>query len=409
MADTGEKRKRAEAAKKKRAAYGEDIDLGVFEFSRDRPASLNLDEISEGDRDLVSEVGFDVSEKRASGSFLQFDNESILADVMIDQEGLEVLPTSAALERYDWLSDYLWNAVPVDTDKYTAASELERYDGYFIRAKAGHRIHMPVQSCLVLKKGRSVQNVHNIIIAEEGSEMHIITGCAAPSDVERSLHLGVSEFYVKRDARLTFTMVHKWSDKMDIRPRSAAIVEDNGVFVSSYAILSPLRSIQTFPKVRLTGRQSRADLYSVVYGTKKSKYDVGGALILEAPASSGKIISRSIATEQSEIIARGDLIGKHSGAKARLECNGLLLSDEAEIGAVPALRASSEGVELSHEATVGKVGAEQLNYLMSRGLTEEEATTLIVNGFVQLKAPDLPPSLQKSIDDAIKMTLKKGL
>ncbi|TFG10308.1 SufD family Fe-S cluster assembly protein [Candidatus Thorarchaeota archaeon] len=409
MTETEKKRKRAEAAKKKSAAYGEDLDLDQFEFSHEQPRRMDLDEVSEEDRDLVSEVGFDASERLASGSYLQFDNESILADVLIGQEGLEVIPTSEALEKYDWLSDYLWNAVPVDTDKYTAASELEHYDGYFIRAKSGHKIQMPVQTCLVLKKGKSIQNVHNIIIAEEGSEMHIITGCATPSDVERSLHLGVSEFYVKKKARLTFTMVHKWSDKIDVRPRSATVVEDNGVFVSSYAILSPLRSIQTFPKVRLMGRNSRADLYSVVYGTKQSKYDVGGALILEAAASSGKIISRSIATEQSEIIARGDLIGKHSGVKARLECNGLLLSDEAEIGAVPALRATSEGVELSHEATVGKVGADQLNYLMSRGLTEEEATTLIVNGFVQLKAPDLPPSLQRSIDDAIKLTLEKGL
>ncbi|TFF96821.1 SufD family Fe-S cluster assembly protein [Candidatus Thorarchaeota archaeon] len=409
MTETEKKRKRAEAAKKKSATYGEDIDLDEYEFSQDQPRRLELDEVSEQDRELVSGVGFDASGQRASGSFLQFDNESILADVMIGQEGLEVIPTNEALKKYDWLSDYLWNAVAVDTDKYTATSELERYDGYFIRAKAGHKVEMPVQTCLVLKKGKSIQNVHNIIIAEEGSEMHIITGCATPSDVEHSLHLGVSEFYVKGNAKLTFTMVHKWSDKVDVRPRSATIVEDNGVFVSSYAVLSPLRSIQTFPKVRLAGRNSHADLYSVVYGTKQSKYDIGGALILEAPATSGKIISRSIATEQSEIIARGDLIGKHTGAKARLECNGLLLSDEAEIGAVPALRASSEGVELSHEATVGKVGAEQLNYLMSRGLTEEEATTIIVNGFVQLKAPNLPPSLQKSIDDAIKLTLEKGL
>jgi len=110
-----------------------------------------------------------------------------------------------------------------------------------------------------------------------------------------------------------------------------------------------------------------------------------------------------------EIIARGDLVGLSSQTKARLECDGLLISDSAVIRAVPMLVARAEGAELSHEATVGKVGAEQLNYLMSRGLDEEEATSLIIRGFVKLKVPGLPPALQSSIDDAIKMSLEGGM
>ncbi|MHA1862467.1 MAG: SufB/SufD family protein, partial [Candidatus Thorarchaeota archaeon] len=272
-------------------------------------------------------------------------------------------------------------------------------------AKAGAKIAMPVQSCLIMKKNQTVQNVHNIIIAEEGSELHIITGCATPSNVEQSLHLGVSEFYVKKNAQLSFTMVHRWSEKTDVRPRSAAIVDEYATFISSYALLSPLRSIQTFPKVRLVGPGAKSDLYSIVYGSKDSRYDIGGLLSLEAPRTSGKVISRSIATDSSEIIARGDLVGLAGQTKARLECDGLLISDSAVIRAVPMLVARAEGAELSHEATVGKVGAEQLNYLMSRGLDEEEATSLIIRGFVKLKVPGLPPALQSSIDDAIRMSL----
>ena len=130
---------------------------------------------------------------------------------------------------------------------------------------------------------------------------------------------------------------------------------------------------------------------------------------MEAPGARGKVISRSIATDQAQIIARGELVGKTAGVRGRVECNGLLLNEGARIAAVPMLDAVAEGVELSHEATVGKVGADQLNYLMSRGLTEEEATSLIVSGFMHLKTPDLPPPLQKAIDDAVKMTLEKGL
>ncbi|MCF2137093.1 MAG: SufD family Fe-S cluster assembly protein [Candidatus Thorarchaeota archaeon] len=409
MTDIKDLKKRAERALGRTSAYGDDIDLSEFTFSDTEPRSIGVDGIPEEDRSLAEEVGFDTSQRQVSGSYMQFDNESILADVLIKQEGLEVIPTHEALKKYDWAWDYLWNAVPVDADKYTAISELQQYDGYFIRAMEGAIIEMPVQTCLVIKKGHSVQNVHNIVIAEPDSELHIITGCATPSDLERSLHLGVSEFYVKKNAKLTFTMVHKWNESVDVRPRSGTIVEENGVFISSYAILSPARTLQTYPKVRLVGRNARADLYSVVYGTKDSKYDVGGALILEAPGTGGKVVSRSIATEHSEIIARGELVGKVNRVRARLECNGLLLSENARIGAVPMLDAVAEGVELSHEATVGKVGADQLNYLMARGLTEEEATSLIVRGFMHLKAPDLPAPLQKAIDDAVKMTLEKGL
>ncbi len=403
-------KKRAESAKEKHAQYGDDIDLDNYEYAVSEPSEIeSIDDVSSEDRSLVREVGFDTSQENVSGSFIQFDTESILADVLLTQEGLEVLPMSQALKQYDWLKEYLWKAVPVDVDKYTARSELEIYNGYFIRAKAGTKIAMPVQSCLIMKKNQTVQNVHNIIIAEEGSELHIINGCATPSTVEQSLHLGVTEFYVKKNAQLSFTMVHRWSEKTDVRPRSAAIVEENGTYISSYALLSPLKSIQTFPKVRLFGSGAKSDLYSIVYGSKKSKYDIGGLLSLEAPRTSGKVISRSIATDSSEIIARGDLVGLSGQTKARLECDGLLISDSAVIRAVPMLVARAEGAELSHEATVGKVGAEQLNYLMSRGLNEEEATSLIIRGFVKLKVPGLPPALQSSIDDAIKMSLEGGM
>ncbi|MHA1245803.1 MAG: SufB/SufD family protein [Candidatus Thorarchaeota archaeon] len=409
MTSTDDVRERAKRAMNRPAKYGNDLDLSEYQFDAVGSKTLSIEEVPEEDKALAEEVGFDSTEQSVAGSFMQFDNESFLADVLIKQEGLEVLPTPVALEEYDWLRDYLWRAVPVDADKYTAVSELQGYGGYFIRALEGEKVEMPVQTCLVIKRGRSVQNVHNIVIAEPDSELHIITGCATPTEVERSLHLGVSEFYVKRNAKLTFTMVHKWNEEIDVRPRTGAIVETNGVFITSYAILSPARSLQTYPRVRLVGRNARADLYSVVYGTGTSRYDVGGALVFEAPGARGKVISRSIATDQAQIIARGELVGKTAGVRGRLECNGLLLNEGARIAAVPMLDAVAEGVELSHEATVGKVGADQLNYLMSRGLTEEEATSLIVSGFMHLKTPDLPPPLQKAIDDAVKMTLEKGL
>ncbi|NWF94839.1 MAG: SufD family Fe-S cluster assembly protein [Candidatus Thorarchaeota archaeon] len=409
MRDHEQSKKKAAAAKDRPAQYGTDLDLDQYEFGGSGSNPLEVDSLTDSDRALVSQVGFDPEASHAAGAFAQFDNESFLASVMTLEPGIEVMSIRDAVKKYEWLSDYFWRAVSVDSDKYTAASGLNEYNGYFIRAGPGAKIQMPVQSCLIIKKDRLAQNVHNIVIAEEGSELHVITGCATPGEVERSLHLGISEFYVKRNAKLTFTMVHRWSERVDVRPRSATLVEEGGAFISSYAVLSPLHSIQTYPKVRLVGLGARAELYSVVYGSKSSKYDIGGSLVLDAPGTRGKVVSRTIATDSSDIVARGDLVGRVNGVKARLECNGLLLSGTARIMAIPQLEASAEGVELSHEATVGKLGADQLNYLMSRGLTEDEATSLIVRGFMHLKTPDLPQALQRTIDDAVRMALESGL
>ena len=403
-------RDRALAAKDKLAALGLDIDLSSFELGSGKPKVEvgQLDQLGEEERRLLSEVGVNPEQAESAGAYVQVDQRDILLDLMLGVEGLEVLSLSQALERYPKIEDLLWQLVPVDADKYTAQVALHGHEGYFIRAKAGARITQPVQSCLLMKTPRIQQNVHNLIIVEEDAELHLITGCATPQQLERALHLGVSEFYLGRNAKLTFTMIHRWSTATEVRPRSAALLEEGASFISNYVILSPVRSLQSYPTVTLQGAGSKAELYSVVYATEDSNVDIGGRLILEGPRGQGQVVSRSIALDRARVTARGELVGRHPETRAHLKCDGLLLSPTAQIRAVPMLRAETNGTSLSHEATVGKVEAEQLNYLMSRGLTEEEATTLIVRGFMTLRAPDLPPILQEAIDKAVELTLKGG-
>ena len=403
------KKRRAEGARDKTAQYGLDIDVNRFARDDSAPGTLErLDELSERDRAIVSQVAFDPNQEAVAGSYLQIDHELILAEMMLKEEGLEILSINKALMKYDWLDDYLWNAVSVDTDKYTATSEIEKYDGYFVRAKPGVKVKMPIQSCMLMRKNRSLQSIHNIIIAEEGSELHVVNGCTTPPTTQNALHLGVSEFYVRKNAKLSFTMMHKWSETVDVRPRSATIVSENGIYIENYAILSPLHSIQTFPMSRLIGRNAKADLTSVVYGSKNSRYDLGGLLTLEAPDANGFVIARAVAADRSDITTRGNIVGKAAGTKGRLECDSLLLSNESRVNAIPRLEALHRDCMLSHEATVGKIGNEQLEYLMSRGFNEAEAAALIVSGFVNLDIPNLPPTIQRAVDETIRMTLEEG-
>ena len=307
---------------------------------------------------------------------------------------------SQALGKYDWLSDYWWRAVAVDTDKYTANIELNQSDGYFIRALPGYRTIYPVQSCLYLAKARLTQNVHNIIIAEENSELHIITGCTTASQKEPALHLGVSEFYIKRGAKVTFTMIHSWNPEIAVRPRTAAIVEENGLFLSNYVLMKPVRSLQMYPAARCVGENAVVRYNSILVAAKGSSVDVGSKALLNAKGAKTEIVTRAITTG-GNIIARGYIEGNAPEVKGHLECRGLILGGKGTIHAIPELRGTLAGIDLSHEAAVGKIAEEEVEYLMARGLTRDEATATIVRGFLRVDIEGLPPMLSTELQRAI--------
>ncbi|MGB7033538.1 MAG: SufD family Fe-S cluster assembly protein, partial [Syntrophobacteria bacterium] len=197
---------RATKAKERKAALGTDIDLSTFTADpvpHDYVEDLKV--LSEEDQERLLMAGVDVREKDRSGTYVQKDT-SVLHS-RSKQEGLEVIPIKRALEEHDWVHDYYWKLVQVDTDKFTARAQLELHDGYVIRALPGSKVIYPVQACLYIDKENLSQNVHNLIIAEEGSELHVITGCATAAHLRRGLHVGISEFFVKKNAKLSFTMI----------------------------------------------------------------------------------------------------------------------------------------------------------------------------------------------------------
>ncbi|MDY6794941.1 MAG: SufD family Fe-S cluster assembly protein [Actinomycetota bacterium] len=398
----GEINERARAAVDKPAAYGSDIDLGQFGCEAQECAYVErLEDIEDLDADELARSGVDVSGEERSGSFVQVDNTIVHRKAL--EKGVEILGTREALERYDWLWDYFWKAVPVDTDKYTADVELNPYEGYFLHALPGSRTIYPLQACLYIKEPRFVQRVHNIIIAEENSELHIITGCASEHEIDMALHLGVSEFYVKKNAKITFTMVHNWVPGMDVRPRSTVEVEEGGLFLSNYIVMEPVRSLQSYPTARLSGRGATARFNSVLVAQPGSEMDVGSRVILSAPECNAEIISRAI-TQGGDIVARGHLRGEVKDIKAHLECRGLIMDEGGSIYAIPELEGMVPDIDMSHEAAVGKIAQEEIEYLMARGLSEEEATSTIVRGFLNVKIEGLPPLLEREMQKMMEIS-----
>lgn len=393
-------KEKANKARDKKGAIGPDIDLTKFDeapIHHSYMADEDLCAIPDDEQNRLIMAGLDVTKKDRGGTYFQKDTAVVHCHAQ--QDGIDVMPIQKALKQYDWIKDYYWNLVSVDSDKYTAAAELGLHDGYVIRAHPGSKSIYPVQACLYVDKDGIQQNVHNIIIAEENSELHIITGCATSPHLKRGVHVGISEFYVKKNAKLTFTMIHNWAEEMMVRPRSVAQVEEGGLFLNNYICMKPVRSLQMYPTTHLVGQDAVARFYSIIVGSPGSEYDLGGRIFLKNPGNRAEIVARTI-SNGGKIIARGHLIGEKPDIKAHLECRGLLLNGGI-IHAIPELEGHVDGVEMSHEAAVGKIAQEEISYLMSRGLTEDEATSTIVRGFLSVDIPGLPAQLKAEIDRAI--------
>ena len=343
-------------------------------------------------------VGVEADESKRSATYFQVDHSSVLAAVNEYFKGrVEVLDIRDALAKYDWLKQYLWRLIPPDKDEYTKLVEDREGGGYFIRIMPGARVELPLQACLIIAKEGFEQAIHNVVIAEEGSDCHLLTGCTLHPGVSSGLHVGVSEFFIKRGARLSFTMVHSWGRGMEVRPRTAILVEEGGVFISNYVCLNPVKHVQAYPVAYLVGRGSVAVFNNILYASS-SIMDVGSRIELSAPEAKGESVSRVVSSSGSRVVSRGTIVAFASPVRGHLECRGLILDDMSVIEAIPELVGMRRDIDLSHEAAVGKIADHEIAYLMSRGLSREEAVSTIVRGFLSVELLGLPRELTAEIN-----------
>jgi len=354
--------------------------------------------LSPEDKARLTQSGIELTMANRCGSYLQMNQDVVHATC--SEQGIEVLSVGAALEKYGWLNDYYWRVVPRDKDditRYVASQKTPK--GYVIIGRKGSKNILPVQACLFLGR-EQIQHVHNIIIAEEDAELHIVSGCASGRHVGKGgAHYGISEFYIGRNAKISFTMIHTWGEEIEVYPRSAAMVEENGTFLSNYVCMQPVKKVQMYPTANLVGDRSVARFSSIVIASPTSYLDIGSRGILRGKGSSTELITRAI-TRGGTIISRGEILGETEGTKGHLECRGLILKD-GTIHAIPEIKGTVVGTELTHEAAVGKLARDEIEYVMSRGLDEEEATATIIRGFLDVKIQGLPEVLQKQIDATI--------
>ncbi len=395
---------RIKEALMKEDAFGKNLNLSNYEDGTKTPEKIDdLTSVSDDLKNTMENVGVVSSEEGRSGTIMFIDNGMSHCSNK-EEEGLEILTYREAMKKYDGLPEYNWKAVDPAKDKYTAKSYLEDADGYFIRVKAGYQIKNPIQTCMLVNKTKGAQTLHNIIVIEENASLDVITGCATSSHTEEALHVGVSEIYIKDGGSLAFSMIHNWSETTGVRPRTVAILGKNAKYQNNYVLLKPVGSMQSNPSVFLNGEGGSVILNSMCLAHGGCEVDMGGTVFLNAPNTTAEIMSRSISKGIGRMVARGKLVGNAPGAKAHLECRSLVLNDGGITLAIPELESSVADVEMTHEAAVGKIARDQIEYLMSRGLSEDEAVSMIVRGFLVGGIKGLPDNLRKEIDTTISAT-----
>jgi len=372
-------------------------DRGVARPVTSHSGLVPPDQIAQAGAATLAEVGITVEAGKRSGTYILRDHQPVCA--LGQADGLEVLPIAVALDKYDWLRErYYWKAVPDDLDAVTARVAAQpKPQGVFIRVEKGTKVTLPCQTALYMASDDLTQTVHNIIIIEEDAELNMITGCVTGHGVNRGIHWTATESYIGKNATLNSTMIHSWGPELEVRPRAATVVDEGGTFVSNYVSLRPAASIQSNPRTWLNGRGASAKYRTILLASKGSTIDIGGEVYLNGEGTSAELAHRGVSTG-GRIYLRGLLVGSAS-CRAHVDCAGMLLDPGKDglILSIPGLKALHPEARLSHEASIGKIAPEQVEYLMARGMDEREAISMIIRGFLDADIEGLGPELDARI------------
>jgi Fe-S cluster assembly scaffold protein SufB len=387
--------------------YGLDFNLLQYfpNLSSPRERLETLEALSREQREVVESIGVDVKEKERLGSHLQQDT-TVTYQRLLAREGIVVETPETAILHYPWLRQFVHKLVPIDLDKYTAFCTGYSIGGAFIWVKEGVKADLPLQACFLLETEKLAQLPYILVLAEKGSKLNVLSGCALSPKCSSALHGSVTEIYVGEGAQVTFNLVHNFQPGFHVRPKVGVMVEEGGMYIENYIERGKPESSQLFPTVILRGKNSRAELRSFFFARGNSDMDIGGGIIFTGEGSRGEVISRAVVTDGAKVKMRGVLKAYASGVRGHLDCRSLLLSEKAEVRAFPNLSSTRPDAVLTHEAAVGKIEEEQLYYLMSRGMSKEEAASTIVRGFLDV-ASGLPEPLLNWLRTLISQTAEE--
>jgi len=374
----------------------------------------NWDDVPENVKNTFDKLGIPEAEKKfLAGVGAQYESEVVYHNLRDDlaNQGVLFLDTDSALkEQPEIFKKYFGKIIPPEDNKFSALNSAVWSGGSFIYIPPGVKVDMPLQAYFRINAENIGQFERTIIIADEGSEVHYIEGCTAPVYSSESLHSAVVELVAHKDAKLRYTTIQNWSnDVYNLVTKRAYAYEGATVEWIDGNIGSKLT--MKYPGIYLMGRKAYGETLSIAFAGKNQHQDTGAKMIHLAPDTTSKITSKSVSRANGRSTYRG-LLRVRKGAtnvKATVRCDALLLDDTSKTDTYPYMEINQEDATVTHEATVGKIGDEQIFYLMSRGFTEEEALSLIVNGFMEPFTKELPMEYAVELNRLIKLEMDNSV
>ena len=371
------------------------LDLGdLTYYARPVAPVERLEDLPEDIRRTFQALGLPEAEQRALGGLrAQVDSEEVYRSLLreLRAKGVIFMSMEEAVREFPWVQEYFMKVIPPEDNKFAALHGAVWSGGTFIWVPEGVEVEIPLQAYYRMQTEGVGQFEHTLIIAERGSSLHYIEGCSAPRYSRMSLHSGMVEIVAKEGARVRFTTIQNWSKNVyNLNNKRAWAYAEARVDWVSGSLGS--RVTMLYPTTVLLGPGARTENLSFTFAQEGMWLDTGARAIHRAPETSSRLVSRSVVQGRATSVFRGTIqvAPEARRAKGHMECSTLLLSPEARTETIPIIRAENEEVELGHEATVGRVSQEQLFYLMSRGLDEAQALSLIVNGFVSPILQEIP-------------------
>ena len=375
------------------------------------PMNENWDDVPSYIRDTFDRLGIPEAEKQSlAGVGAQYDSEVVYHSVHkeLEEQGVIYTDIETAIVKYgDMLKEYFMTLITVNDHKFAALHGAVWSGGSFIYVPKGVKVKMPLQSYFRLNAPEAGQFEHTLIIVDEGADLHFIEGCSAPKYQKNALHAGAVELFVRKGARLRYSTIENWSRNMYNLNTKRALVEEDGVIEWVSGSFGS-RVSMLYPMSILKGDRSRCEFTGVTFAAAGQYLDTGCKIIHQGKNTSSTVHSKSISKNGGTAFYRGLLkvLPEATGTRSTVECESLMLDNESASDTIPIIDINNDSVDIGHEAKIGRISDEAIFYLMSRGISEDEAKAMIVRGFVEPISKELPLEYAVELNKLIELELE---
>lgn len=375
------------------------------------PMNENWDDVPSYIRDTFDRLGIPEAEKQSlAGVGAQYDSEVVYHSVHkeLEEQGVIYTDIETAIVKYgDMLKEYFMTLITVNDHKFAALHGAVWSGGSFIYVPKGVKVKMPLQSYFRLNAPEAGQFEHTLIIVDEEADLHFIEGCSAPKYQKNALHAGAVELFVRKGSRLRYSTIENWSRNMYNLNTKRALVEEDGVIEWVSGSFGS-RVSMLYPMSILKGDRSRCEFTGVTFASAGQYLDTGCKIIHQGKNTSSTVHSKSISKNGGTAFYRGLLkvLPEATGTRSTVECESLMLDNESTSDTIPIIDINNDSVDIGHEAKIGRISDEAIFYLMSRGISEDEAKAMIVRGFVEPISKELPLEYAVELNKLIELELE---